>query len=195
MWCSKCDVNVSGKRYTVKSGDLICKSCFNATAPKCQKCKEPIGMGSKMKRHKGFCALSANAVKRILHQFTSLWLMVTFVMIVWIKPIAQCHSCKQGIKPTVRYLRHKNRTWHAECFKCAVCQAWLVDGEFNELNDNLICQKCFVSKVSKKCTTCHEPVITRAVQFGLSTYIPECFIVILLQGKLKSRRKWESLSA
>jgi len=92
------------------------------------------------------------------------------------QPIAQCHGCKAGISPTVSYLNHKSRSWHAECFKCSVCHVWLVDGQFNELDDTLMCNPCYVEKVSKKCTACGKSVVSKGVQFGLNTYHPDCFV-------------------
>ena len=179
LCCSKCDANVSGKRFIEEFGDPICESCFSKTAIKCQKCKEPIGIGSKKTTHKGASwHQECFACKRCQEDLTSARFFVVKGDLFCedcMEPIAQCHSCKQGIKPTVSYLRHKNQTWHAECFKCVVCQGWLVDGEFNELDDNLICHKCFISKVSKRCTICSKPVVVKALQFSLSTYHPECF--------------------
>lgn len=178
--CSHCDANISEKKFHEVSGDLVCDTCFNKTSARCQKCSNPIGIGSTKVMYKGLswhkecfvckrCQIDLQSdqffvIKGQLHCEDCM------------EPIAQCHSCKEGIKATVSYLQHKSRTWHAECFKCVICQAWLVDGQFNELDDNLICNECFVHKVSKKCTSCSKPITGKGVQFGLSTYHPECFI-------------------
>ena len=179
LCCSKCDSNVSGKKYREELGDMMCEACFDKIAVKCQKCKEPIGIGSEKLTHKGVSwhkeCFVCKRCKEDLPTDRFFVLKGDLLCEDCMEPIAQCYSCKRGIKATVSYLKHKNRTWHAECFKCVICQAWLADGEFNELDDNLICSKCFVRKVSKKCTVCNEPVVGKAIQFGLSTYHQECF--------------------
>ena len=199
LCCSKCDTNISGKKLTHNEfGDLLCESCFDKTAVKCHKCKEPIGIGSKKITHKGVSwhkeCFVCKRCREDLQSDRFFFIKGDLLCEECMEPIAQCHRCKQGIKASVSYLRHKNRTWHAECFKCVTCQAWLVDGEFNELDDNLICRKCFVSKVSKKCTACSESVVGKAFQFGFTTYHPECFNCSecdrnLATGNLKVKEK------
>lgn len=92
-----------------------------------------------------------------------------------VEPVAQCHGCKSSISPIVSYLKHNLRCWHAECFKCVICETWLVDGKFQELDDSLMCNSCYVEKVNKKCSVCLETITGKAVQFCLSVYHPDCF--------------------
>ena len=169
-------------------------------AARCQKCKEPIGIGSVKVDHKGASwhkeCFVCKRCKIDLESESDKFFVVKGELHCedCMEPIAQCHSCKTGIKATVSYLQHKSRTWHAECFKCVICQAWLADGQFNELDDNLICNECFVRKVSKKCTSCSEPITSKGVQFGLSTYHPKCFVCSecnrnLATGEVKVKEK------
>ena len=108
------------------------------------------------------------------------------------QPIGQCQGCKEGISPIVSYLQHKNRSWHAECFKCNVCRVWLVDGEFHEMEDVIMCNTCFVEKMSKKCDHCQKPIVGKAIQFALKVFHNECFMCIecgeLIQGKTVKER-------
>lgn len=92
-----------------------------------------------------------------------------------IEPIAQCNGCKRAINRTVSYVKHKKHNWHTECFKCVLCQSWLANGAFHEMDDNLMCTKCYTIKVSKKCATCQENIESRGVQFGLMRYHQDCF--------------------
>ena len=89
--------------------------------------------------------------------------------------VAQCHSCKLAISSTMSFLKYKKLCWHAECFKCAICQTFLADGHFEEMEDKVICNKCYTIKFSKKCASCQESITVQGVQFGLSNYHKDCF--------------------
>lgn len=92
------------------------------------------------------------------------------------EPVGQCYSCKSAISPVVSYLTHNNRCWHAGCFRCVICQAWLADGQFHEMDASLMCSKCYIEKVGKKCANCTKPIVGKGVQFGLKAYHKECFV-------------------
>lgn len=108
--------------------------------------------------------------------------------------ISQCHGCKNAISPTVSFLRHKKYCWHAECFKCTLCQTWLANGKFHEMGDTLMCTTCYISKVGVKCAECQETISSKGVRIGLRSFHPECFKCkgcdkILIAGKDQVKEK------
>ena len=157
----------------------VCERCFNKYAEKCQKCKEVIGLSSKKVSTKGKswheeCFVCKRCAEDLRGQQ---YFMVNGDLHCHecVQPVAQCHDCKKAISPTVSYFSHNNQCWHAECFKCASCKAWLVDGQFNEMDACLLCNACFMRKISEKCSVCAEPIIGRGVQFNTKLYHPKCF--------------------
>ena len=93
-----------------------------------------------------------------------------------VQPVGQCQGCKEGITPTVSYLQHNNRCWHADCFKCNVCRTWLVDGQFHEMASSLMCNACYVEKMNHRCEVCNSPIAGKAIQFSLKWYHVDCFL-------------------
>lgn len=180
--CFNCDNPLDGKQYAHVQDKVFCSHCYNKYADKCQKCKEPIGVGSKKISLKGrswhhSCFVCKRCREGLIGQPYFL-VDGDLHCADCMQPVAQCHGCKDAINPTVSYLEHKGRSWHAECFKCSVCRAWLVDGHFNELDDTLMCNTCYIEKVSKKCTSCAKPIVGKGIQFCLNVYHPECFVCV-----------------
>ena len=180
--CVMCDKELHGKKYKEKNELIYCGECYDKfAAVECQKCKKPIGIGSKKfitienDTWHLECFVCKRCKEKLVGQPYNIIDKDLFCReCLSNQAIAQCEGCKLAINPTVSFLRHKKRCWHANCFNCSICQTWLANGEFHEMDDNIMCKDCFVSKVSKKCTMCQLPA-TKCIQFGLNVYHAECF--------------------
>lgn len=180
--CCMCDQQLHDKLHKVED-EVFCAACYDKhRAVHCHMCKTPIGIGQvKVSLRNGRtmhtecfvcrkCKTNLSGTKYytsnedlLCHECFSR------------QPAAQCLGCKNAISSTVSFLRHKQHCWHAECFKCTICQAWLADGEFHEMDDNIICRECFLKKTSRKCCKCQESIITKEIKLGYNAYHPECF--------------------
>ena len=178
--CSDCDSELHEKRYSFTNDKFACERCYNIKyAVKCRKCREPIGIGAKKLLHKGKAwheeCFVCKRCKEDLRELHFYLIDGDLFCGDCMKPVGQCFGCKAAISPTVSFLQHKQRCWHAECFKCNTCQAWLVDGQFHELENDLVCNQCYIDRVSKRCDDCGKAVIGKGVQFCRKVYHPGCF--------------------
>lgn len=178
--CAECDDSIHSKPCTNYQGRNLCERCYSKYAPKCHRCSEPIGIGAKKHTHKGkYWHETCFVCKRCREDLQGERFFIVDDDLLCgdcMQPVAQCQGCKEGISPAVSYLQHNKRCWHAECFKCAVCRAWLVDGQFHEMEDSLMCNTCFIEKMSKKCELCQQPITGKAIQFSLKVFHKECFV-------------------
>lgn len=187
--CLGCDKHLRGKPYHEKDGQLTCEKCYDKTkATKCQKCKEPIGINAEKLSYKGSSwhveCFICKRCREPLAEDKFFQISGDLLCGECVEPVAQCYSCKSAISPIVSYLQHNNRCWHAGCFKCVICHAWLADGQFHEMDDCLMCNTCYVEKVGKKCGSCTKPIVGKGVQFGLVAYHQECFVCKVCKGGL-----------
>ena len=106
--------------------------------------------------------------------------------------VAQCHGCKEGIKSTTSFVKHKTFAWHPNCFKCGICQAWLANGEFQDIDDSIMCKDCFQQKNSRKCCRCQKSILNKNVQLGLDYYHPDCFTCLECDKSLLEEEKVSS---
>lgn len=189
-----CDVELHGKKFTNHNDTIFCEECYiKFEAKKCHKCKESIGLGSikvtleNKSWHKECfvckrCKIDLKGEKYYLIDED------LFCKNCNSQPVAQCHECKLAIKSTVSHIKHKQRLWHAECFKCVLCKGWLANGEFQEMDDTIMCNDCYSTKVSKKCSVCHLSV-AKGVLLGISVYHKECFVCSVCKQNLVGASK------
>ena len=180
LCCAECDTLLHQRSFREENSKLYCESCYSRIAASlCQKCREPIGIGAKKMNVKDVSwHMECFICKRCREDLSGeRYFLVDGDLLCGecVEPVAQCYGCKSSISPAVSYLNHKSRSWHAECFKCVLCRAWLVDGNFHELDDSLMCNTCYIEKVGKKCSVCAQSIVGKGVQFCLSTYHPDCF--------------------
>ena len=160
---------------------LMCQKCYDKEkATKCHRCKEPITIQARKMSFKGhswhgecFCC---KRCREDLSEEKFFLINDNLLCAECIDPIAQCYSCKSGVSPVVSYLQYNSRCWHATCFKCVICHAWLADGQFHEMDASLMCNVCYVQKVGKKCGYCEKVIMGKGLQFGLKAYHQECFV-------------------
>ena len=178
--CTDCDDQLHNKSSTSHEGRVICGRCFAKYAPNCHRCKEAIGVGQKKLSVKGRhyhrgCFVCKRCREDLVEERYSV-IDDDIICSDCTKPVSQCQGCKEGISPTVSYLKHGTRSWHADCFKCNVCRAWLVDGHFHEMASSVMCNSCYVEKMSPKCEACSKPIAEKGIQFSLKSYHMDCFV-------------------
>ena len=108
-----------------------------------------------------------------------------------IQPVAQCCACKEGILPIVNFLTHESRAWHSECFCCISCRRSLIGQGFHDYDGNLMCEDCFLQKVSKKCFKCHKPITGKGIQFNFSVFHSDCWICTDCRKPLSGKKAQE----
>lgn len=183
--CSSCQVQLHGKQLKVENGKKLCEECYGKEAARnCEKCRESIGLGSNMVTidqgkysWHGKCFVCTRCKESLVGQryyITDKNLLCSDCQSDH-GPTAQCQGCKNGISSTNAYLRHKKHCWHAECFKCTICQVFLANGKYHDVDDSLMCTDCYTAKVSKKCANCQESITQKGVQYGLASYHQDCF--------------------
>ena len=198
LCCSECGTLLHDSSFKEISDSLYCSRCYDREyAAICESCHEPISLRAKVMHFKDrswhkecfVCRRCQEDLSQTKHYLVKSDLLCGDCM----EPVAQCHACKNVIIPTVSYMKQKTRAWHSDCFKCTLCQAWLVDGEFHELEDSLMCTPCYTDKVGKKCTVCKK-YVGRGVKFSFGMYHPDCFNcgycginMIEYSGKVKER--------
>lgn len=175
-------MELHGEKYVEENEKVYCEPCYTKIfSIKCKKCHENIGINLKVTlddkyswHRKCFVCkrCGENLVDKKYYRFGEELLCSDCQDD---HAIAQCHGCKLGISSTVSCLKHKKRSWHVGCFKCIICQTWLANGEFCEMDDNLMCHSCYITKVGRKCDVCQTTITTKGVQMGLKTYHPDCF--------------------
>lgn len=179
--CEKCDKVLHRKKYQRKGGCILCQECYDGLADDCHRCRLPIKLGSKMitKYNLSFhidcftckrCRESLSDHDKV-HYFAEDDVLCDECM----QPVAQCFSCKDGILPLEKHLKHESRTWHVQCFCCSSCKKSLVGTGFHDYAGSLMCSDCYALKVSKKCHACQNAIIGQGVQYGFSMFHPDCF--------------------
>ena len=197
--CFHCDTLLHDNAFKAVSDILYCKTCYDREcAAICESCTEPISIRDELCRFKDrswhkecfVCRRCQEDLSCGKHYLVKGDLLCKDCL----DPVAQCYACKDAIIPSVSYLKHESKAWHSDCFKCTLCKVWLVDGDFRELGDILMCTPCYIDKVGKKCTVCSKSIIGKGVKFGFSMYHPECFNcefcgvnLVEYKGKVKER--------
>ena len=178
--CEECDDQLEGKQCTTHQGKLLCNRCYSKYASKCHRCKKPVGIDQKKLSVKGRhyheeCFVCKRCREVLINERYSI-IDDDIICPDCTKPVGQCQGCKEGIMPTVSYLRYGDRCWHADCFHCSVCKAWLVDGQFHEMASSVMCNECYVEKMSPKCESCSRPIAEKGIKFSLKSYHIDCFV-------------------
>lgn len=177
--CAKCDESLQDKPYNIHENAIYCSSCYSKYAVLCHKCCKPIGL-----KHKKVTVQEdswhdtcfvCNRCRKNLEHGHYYFVNETLLCDECMEPVAQCYKCKKGINRAMSFLSHNSRSWHAECFRCILCRNWLIDGQFHDYDDDLMCSKCYMEKVGRRCGTCAKPIVGKAIQHGISTYHPDCF--------------------
>eukprot|EP00731_Ephydatia_muelleri_P032074 Em0023g581a len=177
--CTKCDEPLQDKPYDAHEDSIYCNSCYSKYAVLCHKCSKPIGL--KHKRVKvgdnswHDSCFACHRCRKDLQHCHYYQVNDSLLCDECMEPVAQCYKCKKGISKAMSFLNHNSRSWHAECFRCILCRNWLIDGQFHDYDDDLMCSKCYVGKVSRRCAACTKPIVGKAIQHGLSAYHPDCF--------------------
>lgn len=193
--CEVCDDPLQGKTYSQSKSDgrVLCQRCYDRhAAPTCKRCLLTIVLGEVVviKNDLSFhekcfvCKRCRESLSDRKFFFSEDDCLCEECM----QPAAQCSACKQGILPSVQYMKYKSRAWHADCFCCITCNVSLVGKGFQDYDANVMCQECYAQKVSKKCLVCFEPIIGAGLQYNFSWYHQECFRCNGC-GKILSREK------
>jgi hypothetical protein len=84
-----------------------------------------------------------------------------------------CARCKQPI--TGEYVIINGQKIHLEHFRCELCHAEFLGGNFKEHEGKQVCLNCY-SKIAKQCCArCKKPIVGRTVTALNNIYHPECF--------------------
>ena len=99
-----------------------------------------------------------------------------------------CAGCDQPIDVTLGgRIEFNRRTYHSECFTCAVCHRVLNPSQtFTLHNDQPWCRQCEVD--TKNCVNCRKPILTNGITYETRDYHPECFKCTHCQKLLENEK-------
>uniref|UniRef100_A0A182Q8M8 LIM domain kinase 1 n=1 Tax=Anopheles farauti TaxID=69004 RepID=A0A182Q8M8_9DIPT len=86
---------------------------------------------------------------------------------------AECASCYNAIEPN-QHVAAVGQLWHAECFRCSVCDARLSSWYF-EKDGLLFCRDDYCAKYGDCCQQCSQSISGPAMFAGDHKFHPECF--------------------
>uniref|UniRef100_A0A182MXV1 LIM domain kinase 1 n=1 Tax=Anopheles dirus TaxID=7168 RepID=A0A182MXV1_9DIPT len=86
---------------------------------------------------------------------------------------AECASCYNAIEPE-QHVAAVGQLWHAECFRCSVCDARLSSWYF-EKDGLLFCRDDYCTKYGDCCQQCSQCISGPAMFAGDHKFHPECF--------------------
>ena len=179
--CEMCDEPLQGKRYGQRSNDgkVLCQRCFTKQADTCKRCLLAISLGeteiTKNGLHFHKDCFTCKRCREPLSDRKFFLSEEDLVCEECMQPAAQCSACKEGILPSIPFLKFESQSWHKECFYCVVCKTSLVGEGFQNYDGNIMCQECYKEKVSKKCLACLKSIIGTGVQYNYRWYHQECF--------------------
>ena len=176
-----CDEPLQGKTYgqSVKDGRVLCQRCFDKQSDTCKRCHLTIRLGETKLTKRGLPfhqeCFTCKRCRETLSDREFFFLEEDFICNECMQPAVQCNACKQGILPSVPYLKFESQAWHKECFYCIICKESLIGKGFQNYDANVICQECYKEKVSKKCLVCLKSITGTGIQYNFRWYHQECF--------------------
>ena len=86
-----------------------------------------------------------------------------------------CAECGQPIEANLHSrIDFKNRSFHPECFTCALCQRRLNPSQtFTLHNDQPWCRQCELD--TKNCCVCGQAIVSAGITYETREYHVECF--------------------
>ncbi|XP_068701888.1 testin-like [Montipora foliosa] len=110
-----------------------CKS-FHHNCFTCNECTKPLGTQEFVKRDgKHFCKECADALDAKI-----------------------CDRCNEAIKSS--WAEYDGKTYHTDCFSCALCFQSIAGKAFKKHEGNNICHDCYRVNFGKSCNACQKPV-------------------------------------
>ncbi|CAF3423038.1 unnamed protein product [Rotaria socialis] len=142
-----------GSRITEANGKEYHYECFS-----CKKCAQPIN-GTYTMTPDGSTFTCGSCLQKVYSS----------------TPIMLCAECGQPIEPHVHArVTFNNRSFHSECFSCAVCRRQLNPSQAYTLhNDQPWCHQCEVD--TKTCYVCGKPILAAGITYETREYHAECF--------------------
>ena len=101
--CIECDTLLDGKPSITHEGKHLCDHCYTKYAAKCHRCKKPISIGQNKKSIKGKhyheeCFVCKRCQESLINERYCV-IGDDIICSDCIKPVGQCHGCKEGISP------------------------------------------------------------------------------------------------
>lgn len=148
--CKKCLSPVYTMPFQPKGEDVYCSDCFTEIfATRCVKCCEIIkddGITFRKEPWHATCFKCSNCSTELSS--------IPFKVGKNDQPFCKecyddlfslkCDHCKKPITGTTssKMIRHENRQWHIQCFKCHDCNIELQNKGFHDEDNNIYCSTC-----------------------------------------------------
>ncbi|UJR30843.1 hypothetical protein I4U23_018358 [Adineta vaga] len=136
----------------------------------CERCKQPIN-GVFTINSEGSRFKCGNCLQRNYNSSTKL-----------------CVECGLPIEQRIhRRIDFNGRSFHSECFTCALCHRPLDPSQtFTLHNDQPWCQKCEID--TKDCVACGKPILSSGITYETRDYHSECFKCSNCQKSLQNEK-------
>eukprot|EP01107_Rhizomastix_libera_P009935 TRINITY_DN2617_c0_g1_i1.p1 TRINITY_DN2617_c0_g1~~TRINITY_DN2617_c0_g1_i1.p1 ORF type:complete len:509 (-),score=159.32 TRINITY_DN2617_c0_g1_i1:1621-3147(-) len=184
--CNVCNIQITEDTGFVEGedGTIYCEKDFNDKfAPKCETCKKPvtdacIKIGDKLYHPDHFvcngcgCKLRGKPYREIdgLPYCPP-------CKELRVKAAASkgelCAKCKQPIVGD--YLIINGQKMHPDHFRCEICHADFLGGNFKEHEGKSYCNNCFDKISQSNCHRCQKPITSRSITALNHIFHPECF--------------------
>lgn len=179
-----CQINETTGFGEDQDGKIYCESDFNErNAPRCEACKGPIvdtciKLGEKVWHPDHFVCSGCGAKLRgkPYREDEGLPYCPKCKEVRTRRKGLGGELCAQCKKPILgEYLIINGQKVHIEHFRCEICQAEFVGGNFKEYEGKHLCASCFGKVARTVCSKCGKPIVGRTVTALNNVYHPECF--------------------
>ena len=175
--CVECHGLLAGNKHYKSDNGYLCASCqTQQIVAQCHACKKGISSTVSFLKHKTF-AWHSDCFKCVL---CSTWLAdgnfheiddsIMCKQCFTLKNSRKCYKCQQSILG--REIQLGFHYYHPECFTCTECDKSLINEQ--KVGSTLLCHEC-VSKKSKKCIYCNNPIKSRHTVYKGQPFHLECF--------------------
>ncbi|XP_063729741.1 four and a half LIM domains protein 2-like [Symsagittifera roscoffensis] len=162
--CTKCDTALSADRFALKEKAIYCTMCFDDNfSPSCNKCNEVIRIGSKKLSwrdnvYHSDCMFCFSCKKTLSSDpFHPKSDGNNYCLDCFKEQFAyKCTKCHDAIIDDG--VLHEDQPFHANCFKCADCQASLRDKQFALIDSKEVCTDCYATYYAEKCASCNRAI-------------------------------------
>lgn len=181
--CLHCKVSLTGQRYIFHDERPYCKKCYeDLFANICDKCKIPItcdfkDLSYKEKHWHDKCFKCSGCSTSLIDQpFAYKNDLLYCAPCYENRFAARCTLCGNIFRAGMKKYEHKGRQWHAECFRCKICQKLIGTNSFIPRGQDVVCVPCYEKQFGQQCSKCKGTIARGGIIYRNSPWHRECFL-------------------